>query len=151
MKQSTAVFMAICAVKGSDSFTEKVTLNEAERAQVFAMVLEGFNGGTIDLSKSYDEKALKSYTNALISNQLRKDTKLNGGAKYEPASTGTRSFGGDEQIKQLRLILKTDLSDEDKRVVEAHIEARVTELEIAKQPTVDWSKVPEAVRLALGK
>ena len=151
MKQSTAVFLAICAVKGSDTFSEKVVLSDDERLQVFNIVHEGFVGGKIDLNKSYDDKQLKSYVNALISNQLRKDTKLNGGEKYTPASSGTRSHGGDEQLKQMRLLLKTDLKDEDRKVVEAHIAERITELEAAKLPTIDWNKVPEAVRLALGK
>ena len=151
MKQSTAVFMAICAVKGAESFTEKVTLTETEHAQVFNMVHEGFVGGTIDLKKQYDEKQLKGYVNALIANQLRKDTKLNGGEKYAPASSGTRSHGGDDQLKQMRTLLKANLSNENRVVVQAHIEARIAELEVAKQPTIDWDKVPEAVRLALGK
>lgn len=85
--QKDGVFNAVCAITNQDSFDEAVELTKEQRASVIEMVTQGLLSGDIDFSDAarakYDTEAkVKTYTNGLVSNWLRKDRRLNGNVKH---------------------------------------------------------------------
>lgn len=132
IKQKEAVFAALAAA-GEQGL-------EADAATAFAVeqVKTGLMAGEVQHSSGAitDPKKAESYAKALISNWLKKDERLNGGAKYVP--TNRRGpIMKDERLKALSESLKslkvnqpgnTDLIAR----VEAAIDARKTELASAK-------------------
>jgi hypothetical protein len=74
------------------NFTPNVTyaklhLNKALRKQVVSILMDKFNSTLVEVSEDFMSKTitlvqLSKYCNGLLSNWLRKDTRLNGGAKY---------------------------------------------------------------------
>jgi hypothetical protein len=56
---------------------------------------------------------------------------------------GSRAGSSDPELKALRALMTTDISDEDKAEVQGHIERRMSELNQAKiTKTVDFSALP---------
>lgn len=98
-------------------------------------------------------EAMKEYSSGLVNNWLRKDTRLNGGSKYEAKNPGSRSGSSDAQIKELKklLILKADDAEATATINEA-IEARQAELakEKAKTIEVNVDVLPEHLKHLVG-
>ena len=65
-----------------------------QRKEVIGQVIESFNSGETRLTKTFNDSELKSYCNGLVSNWFRKDTRLNGGSKYEIQNPGSRAGQG---------------------------------------------------------
>jgi len=154
MKQSQAVFAAICAVLSSDSFETAVTLTSEQRKQVNIILIQGLMSGDIDLSnrESRDEAWVAKYVPGLVNNHMRKDIRLNGGVKYTAKNPGIRSGSGDAQLKEIRA-LKSTLSvthPNYQDVVNAET-TRLQELAAAKAPTIDVSKLPSALQAMFTK
>lgn len=121
------------------------------RGQVNEVLFMGFRSGTIEISKEFDDSALKAYASSLQSNWIRKDPRLNGGTKYVAKNPGSRAGSGDESLKAMRALLKTlTPGTEDYTEVETHISKRVSEISIAKAPKIDLSALPEALRNKFG-
>jgi hypothetical protein len=141
MNQKEAVFQAVVNVTG---FTGDgaVEISKEQRASVSAILIEGFRSGAIELQREFDDKELKSYVSGLLSNWLRKDTRLNGGSKYEAKNPGSRAGSGDAALTAMRALLTTLTDPNDKAEVQAHIDARMAELTKAKAVTIDFSKLP---------
>jgi hypothetical protein len=135
MKQKEAVFQAITNVVGS--FDGSVVLSTEARAQVHMILVEGFKSGDIALGTEYDEADLNIYVTGLIGNYLRKDSRLNGGVKYQPKNPGSRTGQGDETLKAIRA-LKSTITSEDSRWEDVcNAEAtRLSEIQAAKKSTV---------------
>lgn len=151
ISQKEAVFNAVCEVVGS--FSGSVELSTDQRKQVIEMVMSGFQSGSVEISAEasakYDTDAkLKSYTQGLVSNWLRKDTRLNGGSKYETKNPGSRAGSGDETVRALRALRKTLTDAEQIAEVESEIESRLAAVKAAKQPKVEInaSLIPENLR-----
>lgn len=144
MKQKDAVFQAVCAITGMTEFDGPVSLTSEQRAQVNNVVCEGFKALTVDLDRSFTDAELKKYTSGLISNWLRRDTRLNGGTKYQAKNPGSRAGSSDPQLKAMRALLSTVTSDEDKAEIQSHIDARVAEIGAAKVQAkpIDYSALP---------
>lgn len=147
--QKEAVFSAISNVLAENNQTisenEAVTLTKEQRAQVRAILFEGFSNGTIELSEGYDtDKKLNGYINGLMSNWVRKDKRLNGGIAYVAKNPGSRTGSGDASLTAMRKLLSTLTTDEDKAEVQNHIDARLAELQAAKVKSVvvDFSALP---------
>lgn len=68
---------------------------------------------------------------------------MNGGVKYQAKNPGSRAGSGDQALSAMRKLLST-LTDETERAeVQSYIDARIAELNIAKQATiVDFSALP---------
>ena len=155
MKQRTAVYNAVINVMGERE--GKYEPSDNERADIIMIVAEGLAQGTVDFSDEarakYDSPAkIKSYTSGLVSNWLRKDTRLNGGTKYVPKNPGSRVGQGDPQLKALRQLSKT-ITDESKlELLNAKIEERKAEIaaEKAKKIEVDLNALPQDLRDKLG-
>lgn len=141
MTQKEAVHAAVIAVCGTQDGAYSPT--REQRAQISAILVEGFKAGKIQLEKEFSDQELKSYVSGLQSNWLRKDKRLNGGVAYVAKNPGSRQGSGDPQLKAMRALLST-LTDESERAeVQSHIDARVTELNASKiKTTVDFSALP---------
>jgi hypothetical protein len=145
MNQKEAVFQAVTSVVGQVDGAYEPT--KEQRAQVNAILFEGFRSGAIDLDREFTDVELKSYCSGLQSNWLRKDKRLNGNVKYEAKNPGTRQGSGDAQLKAMRALLSTVTTQEDKAEVQKHIDARVAEITAAKVVKIDLSALPESLRL----
>lgn len=143
-KQKEAVFSAVTSVLSEAG----VSVNEGEnfaahlnrelRAQVTNILVEGFNGGTIALDKSFEsESDLRTYCSGLTSNWLRKDPRMNGGVKYIAKNPGSRVGSADPTIKSMRTLLatRTDLSPSDRAEIQSAIDSRVAEVRSSKKTT----------------
>ena len=140
--QKEAVFTAVCNVTGFDG-EGTVVISKEQRAQVNAILFEGFRSGTIELDREYSDSDLKSYVSGLQSNWLRKDKRMNGGTQYIAKNPGSRAGSTDASLKAMRALMTTLTSDSDKAEVQSHIDARVAELNAAKiEKTVDFSALP---------
>lgn len=151
MTQKEAVYTAICGVTG---FTGEgvLEISKEQRAQVNAILFEGFKAGRIELEREYTDSDLKSYVSGLQSNWIRKDKRLNGGVSYQAKNPGSRAGSTDPQLKAMRALLTTLDSAEDRAEVQKHIDAKVAELQAAKQAkTVDFSALPADLQAKFGK
>jgi len=141
VNQKEATYNAICAVTGFKG-EGVLEISKEQRAQVNMILFEGFKSGKIELDREFTDQELKSYVSGLQSNWIRKDKRLNGGIKYEAKSPGSRAGSGDPSLKAMRTLLSTLTTDADKAEVQAHIDARIAELNVAKAPTIDYSALP---------
>lgn len=142
MNQKEAVFVAVCNVTGHTG-DNAVEISKEQRAQVNAILFEGFRAGTITLDREFNDAELKAYVSGLQSNWIRKDKRLNGGTNYIAKNPGSRAGSGDPQLKAMRALLSTLQSDSDKAEVQKHIDARVSEIAVSKPAkTIDYSVLP---------
>jgi hypothetical protein len=160
--QRNAVFTAICNIRKQSEFDSPVVLTKDERGLVHQMVCEGFRNGTIEFEatpanqeKLASDSKLSAYVSGLISNWIRKDTRLNGGEKYEIKNPGSRAGQSDEQMKTLRALAKQFAGTDKEAVVHAQIEKRKSELAAAKSKSVALTPeqidaLPDDVKAALG-
>lgn len=142
MTQKEAVFQAVCNVTGFEG--EGIcSPSKEERAQVNAILFEGFRSGKIELDREYSDSDLKAYVSGLQSNWLRKDKRLNGGTQYVAKNPGSRAGSTDPQLKAMRNLLSTLTDPNDRAEVQAHIDAKVAEIRAHKvTKTVDFSALP---------
>jgi len=130
------------------------------RHSIMSIVTESIRSGETEFSaeataKHDTEPKVRSYVSGLVNNWFRKDTRLNGGAKYVTKAPGSRAGAGDEQLKALKALRATKSDDADAlTVIDAAIANRQTEIKVAK-PTVTLTAeqveaLPASVREALG-
>lgn len=141
MTQKEAVFQAVKNVCGEQ---EVYTPSKEQRAQVNAILFEGFRSGTIELDREFTDSDLKSYVSGLQSNWLRKDKRLNGNVSYVAKNPGSRAGSGDASLKAMRALLSTLTTEADKAEVQSHIDARIAEINAGKKKsvTIDFSALP---------
>ena len=151
LSQKEAVFSAVSSVLSEAN----IVVNEGEsfathmnrelRAQVTNILVEGFGNGTIVLDKAFASEAeLRTYCSGLTSNWLRKDTRLNGGIKYEAKNPGSRVGSSDVQLKAMRALLSTKTDPSERAEIQTFIDARVSEIKVSRKPakTIDFSALP---------
>lgn len=145
MKQKDAVFNAVSSVKGTTDFTSQVTLSKEERASVAQTIFTGIKNGTVayggDVS---NDTELTTYISGLVSNWLRKDTRLSGGTKYVAKNPGTRTGSGDESVKAMRALLSATTDETARAEIQTAIDARLTELKPKK--VINVAALPENLR-----
>jgi len=144
MTQKEAVFSAVTNVCGQSD--EAYHPTKEERAQVNNILFEGFRSGSIELEREYDDSGLKAYVSGLQSNWLRKDTRLNGGVKYEAKNPGSRAGSTDPQIKAMRALLATKSDPSEKAEIQSFIDKRVAEIKPAKTVSINVADLPESLR-----
>lgn len=137
--QKEAVFQAVSSVlseaninvsEGSD-FAPALT--REYRAQVTAILVEGFRSGNIALDKTFDDdSALRTYCSGLTSNWLRKDKRLNGGMKYVAKNPGSRIGSSDPQLKAMRVLLSTQEDSVKRDEIQSFIDARIEAIKTSK-------------------
>jgi hypothetical protein len=151
ISQKEAVFNAVVEVLGD--FSGVAELSTEQRKEVINSLMSGFASGTVELSAEasakYDTEAkLKSYTQGLVSNWLRKDPRLNGGSKYQTKNPGSRAGSGDETVKALR-VLRSTLTDADAIAeVDSEIATRIAAFKASKMAKVEINTdlIPENLR-----
>lgn len=139
--QKEAVFSAVTSVlneagidvaEGSNFAT---SLTRELRAQVTAILVEGFKSETIALDKSFEsESDLRTYCSGLTSNWLRKDIRMNGGMKYIAKNPGSRVGSSDPQLKAMRVLLSTQDDPAKKAEIQSFIDARVASIKASRKP-----------------
>jgi hypothetical protein len=155
MSQKEGVFSAIVELF---NFTGgKFDATKEQRKEIIEVVTDGIVNGNIEFSaeakakyKTRDE--VKGYTNGMVSNWLRKDTRLNGGEKYVTKNPGSRAGQGDTTLTELKKLKSTLTDASHLQAVDDAIELRKNELaaEKSKNVTVDLSKIPDHLKAALG-
>lgn len=147
--QKEAVFTAVSNVLSQNGTPviegKAVTMTKELRAQVNAILFEGFRAGTIELDKTeISDSDLKGYVSGLQSNWLRKDKRLNGGTMYVAKNPGSRAGSGDAQLKAMRALLSTLTNEAERAEVEGYIATRVSEIQKSKVKSVsiDFSALP---------
>lgn len=151
--QRESVFAAVCQVLGTTSFNGEAKLTNEQRKEVIDTVAHELNAGDAQLSENARAKfdtfeKIKGYSSGLVSNWLRKDTRLNGGDKYEAKNPGSRAGQGDEMLKNLKA-LRSQLTDSAHiAAVDEKIAERTAEIATSKAKTVsiDINSIPEELR-----
>lgn len=152
--QKQSVFVAVTSVLGLGlDHKGLVSLTKEQRKTVIDMVTDSIVSGETEFSEEAKVKYptrddVKGYVNGMVSNWLRKDTRLNDGNKYETKNPGSRAGSGDEVLKNLKA-LRATLSDKDHiAAVDEEIKKRTEEIAAAKAKTVtiNVDKIPEALR-----
>lgn len=131
---------------------------KADKHAIAAKISEMMLEGAVELSDGarakYGESAevlASRYVVGMVTNWFNKSTRLNGGAKYQAKNPGSRAGGGDEQVREMRLLRKQleALGNADGVArVDAAISERISELKVksAKTIEVDVSNLPAALR-----
>lgn len=150
LSQKEAVYNAVTSVLSENNIsvsegTDVSTLMTRElRSQVNQVLFEGFRSGSVELDREYSDSDLKAYVSGLQSNWLRKDKRLNGGAKYSAKNPGSRIGSSDPQLKAMRALLTTLSSESDRAEVQSAIDTRVSEIQASKvkKVTIDTESLP---------
>ena len=153
--QKVAVFETIVSVLEnaghtySDGDDIHALMTKEIRAEVNGILVAGFTDGTIGLSDAAAAKyntpeKLRGYSSGLISNWVRKDTRVNGNVKYEAKNPGSRRGASDQQMKNLKLLLSQTVDADEKAEIQSYIDTRFTQLEAGKKKStpVDFSVLP---------
>jgi hypothetical protein len=152
--QREAVFSTIVSVLADHgvSFQEGTNvqphMTKEVRAEVSAILVDGFSNGTIELATPYADSAkLKAYTSGLISNWVRKDSRLNGNTKYSAKNPGSRRGSSDPQMKALKALFSQATTDEDKEEIQGYIDERLLVIEAGKKKStpIDFSVLPASL------
>ena len=150
MTQKEAVFQAVCNVTGFNG-DGVVSITKEQRAQVNAILFEGFIAGKIELDREFTDSELKAYVSGLQSNWLRKDKRLNGNVQYVAKNPGSRTGSGDPALKAMKALMSTLTNEADKIEVQAEIDKRIAEISKANAPTIDFSKLPDHLKIKFSK
>jgi hypothetical protein len=146
--QKAAVYSAITAVLDEagvhfeDGMDISGVMTKELRAQVNAILFEGFRNGSVQLDREFTDSELKGYVSGLQSNWIRKDTRFNGNTKYVAKNPGSRAGSGDAQLKAMRALLSTLTSPTDKAEVQSEIDKRMSEIAASKVKPIDLSALP---------
>lgn len=129
----------------------KVVLATAERKAVIAMLVSATEAGELTVKSEKARADLPKYWDGTLSNWLRKDERLNGGVEYQPKNPGSRAGAGDEELKNLKLLLKqVEAAGNEKGIEEVKeaIEARKAAIiqEKAAKIAVNTEVIPESLR-----
>ena len=146
MTQGEAVFQAVRAVFPDGKVPPTTEWNSEQKDTVHSSILAMFQAGLVNKnSGGTDEVTLIKYIPGLTNNWVRKDLRLNGGSQYIPKNPGSRTGSGDEQLKNLKVMLTMVTDPEAKVAVQLEIDKRIAA--IAKPAvTLDVSKIPEHLR-----
>lgn len=148
-KESVYVAATTVAEEAGIELTSASVLSKDQKDKVVALVTQSIMMGETVFSADAQAKyktseEVRKYTVGLVNNWFTKDTRLNGGSKYQPKNPGSRQGIADPQIKELNKLLQ--LHPEAKADIEAAIAARKAEINTAKAPTVNADLIPESLR-----
>ncbi len=162
MNQKSAVVSYILSALKEDGIdytlggevSVKDVLTDTMRKEVREKLCDGFQNLEIQLSESAqdkylgaeNEKKLKSYVSGLLNNWIKKNPEFNSGLGYVPKNPGSRTGQGDEQIKNLRLMLKSITEEEVREEIEQAIKDRLAEIKPESVVEVKAEAIPEHLR-----
>ena len=127
----------------------KEVINDVMLNEIRVRVLNGFNNNEVMMSdkgreKNNTPKLMKSYVNGMVNNWIRKYKPFNNGVKYVGKNVGSRKGSGDEQVREMRKLLKTITDPKIRVKIEEEIEKRI--LELSPKEEVNVEKLPEHLR-----
>lgn len=154
VNQKTGVYNAIVAFCAENDipFEDGMSFEptKEQRATIVGMVAAGLEAHEIEMSDKAREKytdlsKLKTYSNGLVSNWVRKDKRLNGGVKHVIKNPGSRAGSGDAILRELRKLRKTLTDEAQIAVVDTEIEKRIeiVQAEKAKKVEINTDLLPE--------
>ncbi len=124
------------------------------RSKVAMIVVAGLAAGTITCDASFDEAGLKKYVPGLVNNWYRKDTRLNGGSKYETQNPGSRAGTGNVQVKELKKLYAAqkaaNVDEEMLSAIQEAIDSQIAASKTTKEVKIDFSKIPSHLIETLG-
>jgi hypothetical protein len=133
MRQKDAVFETVTSVTGFNG--GKLEMSKDQRDRVVDILVGKFNDGQVELSSPQAD--IKKYVIGLVNNWVRKDPRFNDGAKYETKNPGSRSGLSDPVVKNLRALMRlSTTSDQDRVLIQAEIDKRVTSAKKTKETTI---------------
>lgn len=154
MRQVDAVIEAVMQVKPdfkqhSDKGNEVII--DDVRKRVCKIVIDGILNGDIDYSKDHtNAKDVKDYVPGMVSNWLRRNKVLNGDVNAKAQKPGSRLGVGDEELKTLRDLRKTQVEPEIISEIDKYIKARLNvlkkEKQTVKQADINLDALPEHLR-----
>lgn len=164
MKQSEAVFKATMSVleESGKSFEPghdniKDIISPEEQKQVVEMVTSWIESGDCAFSDSAQAKYpttddKRGYVRGMVNNWYRKGQDLNGGVVYKPKNPGSRVGSQDEEVKNLKLLLKSgQLDAEGEAMVQARIDQRIKEIQAERnQVDIDYDALDPELIASLG-
>lgn len=131
----------------------KDVLNPDMLIDVRQQLLTGFNNNEISMTdkarvKNNTEKLMKSYVSGLVNNWVRKYKPFNNGVKYEIKNPGSRQGSGDEQVKEMRKLLKTIPTDQTatRAQIQTAIDARIAVIKPESVVEINTDLIPEHLR-----
>ena len=151
--QKEAVYTAILSfLKENDrSFDdgEKVELSSEDRKTIVTMLVTAIEAGNVEFSaesmgKYNTPEKIRNYSTGLLSNWLRKDSRLNGGEKHSIKNPGSRVGSTDNILKSLKALKKELTDSKDRIAVDREIEKRITELQAQRfeKASIDVGNIP---------
>lgn len=163
MKQSQAVYQAtkqVCDEHGiefADGMDFKEVFNGDQRGEVIDIVTQMLINGEADFSDKarakYDTpEKVRGYCSGMVSNWYRKMPQLNGNTQYKAKNPGSRTGSQDEEVKNLKALLKSDqLDDDGQAIVQKRLDERIKELKAAKsQVEINYDALDPALLESLG-
>lgn len=156
VNQRQATYNAITSAIGSfeDGTNVKEFLTPEIKKEAKNTLFAGFRSGLISYSAEFgstklnNDVELNKYCIGLISNWTKKDPRLNGDVKYAAKNPGSRAGQTDEQVKELRKLLKQVSGTPVESEVKKALDARVSQIKTAKSPAVSINidALPENLR-----
>ena len=158
VKQKEGVYSAVVAFAQENDIDfadgQSFEPSKEQRLAIVGMVTAAMEAGEIELSEAAQAKyntteKLHGYCNGLTSNWLRKDTRLNGGEKYEIKNPGSRAGSGDKVITELRKLKKTlTQGTAEMEAVENEINSRLATIQTARAKKVEINAelIPEELK-----
>jgi hypothetical protein len=161
LNQREATFQAITTVLSNSgvNFTSgedaKSVLTSEHKKKVRDILVSGLKDGSITstqefMSKMSTDADLSKYTSGLISNWIKKDTRLNGNKKHQSSggnSSSNRVGNSDSQVKELKKLLKATVGTDSEQEVAEALNARINELKVNKtsraKSSISVESIPE--------
>jgi hypothetical protein len=160
LNQREATFQAITTVLENSgvSFNPgddvKSVITSDHKKKVREILVAGLKDGSISSTAEFTSKMTtdadySKYCSGLISNWIKKDSRLNGNVKYQVSSSSgessSRAGNGDSQVKELRKLLKATVGTDSEQEVQEALNARLEELRVEKASKVKSSINAEAI------
>jgi hypothetical protein len=154
MQQIDAVIKAIMKVKPDfQQYKDKgidIIVDDL-RKQVCEIIKNGILNGSISYDKDItDIKAITKYVPSMVSNWLRRSRALNGNSSAIIQNPGSRIGVGDEQLKVLRELYKTQVEPEILTEINKYISIRINQLKTdkatIKQNSINMDALPMHLR-----
>ena len=156
VNQKQAVTNAVLAVKPDYQLNGEViladVLNSDDKKQARAILFEGFKAGEIAMTEQakvkylHDDTALSKYVSGLLDNWIRKNTEFNNGQAYVTKNPGSRAGSGDEQVREMRKLLKVTSDEQARALIQQAITERLAAIKPESTVTINADALPEHLR-----
>lgn len=160
ISQKQAVSNAVKSIHSEYEFNGETTLKSQltpeSKKQMRALLFEAFQAGEVVYSKNpanlQDDKYLTKYVSGLLDNWVRKNPEFNNNfkdtptGKYEAKNPGSRAGSGDEQVREMRKLLKTITDPKIKAQVQTAIDERIAEIKPESVVAINVDALPEHLR-----